>query len=125
MRKYLLMVALFFACSEKKDLLIKTLTATPTSKDSTVTAYNENYLEIKLSVFDDGTWQAEHSITRNYTSDKDYLFKRFLLCDQTGRDLRFKESTEFLNYVSGYGYELVKEVKSKSGLSTDYTLKKK
>ncbi|MFN7492401.1 MAG: hypothetical protein ACK5RG_05755 [Cyclobacteriaceae bacterium] len=125
MKKYLFLFLVFFSCTGKNDLLVKTITSTPTGRDSTVTAYKDNYLEIRLSVFDNGTWEASHKISSKYNSASDFYFKGFSLCDENGKTLRFKESTEFLNHASSCGFELVKESKTFDGLAIEYTFKKK
>lgn len=87
-------------------------------KDS-VTVFDADYLEVDLNSYrrDSLHWFEGKKETGN---GLDF----FKIADQSGALIKFQNSTEFLNYLSGYGYEMVKE-EQKSRYVTSFTFKKK
>ncbi|MFC2119192.1 hypothetical protein ACFLSY_11170 [Bacteroidota bacterium] len=113
--------------SKKPQVYIKTVSAVGVDenqvKTDTITTIDTDYFEVGLYLMVDET---------NYTTKKDIVkptsienFKSvfFYLVDNDGMKINFKGSTEFLNFMSERGYEMVDQVKF--DYHTDYTFKKR
>jgi hypothetical protein len=125
-------ILLISACNTSKSssksdqLYIKTTTATGTGENQKVveviSEVTSDYFEVSLSALIDGTYEGEKTIEES-TSVVNYKYIFFQISDKDGVLIKFKESTEFLNFMSAHGYEMIDQVKNRYG--GDYTFKKK
>jgi hypothetical protein len=113
-------------------LFIQTIDVSGTGKSQvkkeSISVVTQDYFEVSLS-----SYKPEAGGTRYYkakrdlispTSTKDFKMKLFFIVkDDKGTELRFVDSTEFLNFMSAHGYKMVDQVKDK--FRTDYTFQKK
>lgn len=108
-------------------LYIKTVTVTGTGSNENrkekITAITTDYFEVGLEeLANDSGYSAQKTITEP-TSMENFKLEFFSIVDVDGKDISFKTTTEFLNYMAGHGYEMVDQTKKRYG--TDYTFKRK
>ena len=95
-----------------------------------ITTINSDYFEVSLSSYGnvnpnkagDSGFRAGKEI-ENPKIDAEFRYVFFDITDKDGTILDFKTSTDFLNFMSERGYEMIDQIKSK--YHTDYTFKKK
>ncbi len=114
-----LIILMAIACScgiDNKPIYI----ATYKSIDSVVVSeVKDDYFEISLHSMQSGT---NYKASKEYKdSEGDWVF--IDIVDMEGERIRFTNSTEFLNFISERGYEMVDQSKEK--YITHYTFKKK
>ena len=113
--------------SKSEKLYIKTTTVTGVDKKQVKTdvnsVVNSDYFEVSLSAYADYTYYKGQRDIVTPTSIENFKSVFFIIVDKDGNDIKFKESTEFLNFMSAHGYEMVDQVKNDYG--ADYTFKKK
>ena len=80
------------------------------SKDSVMSVFNKDYLNVKLSLYLKGSFKAE-------------VDDLTIISDEKGEDVWFEGSTQFLNFMSDKGYDMVDQTKNK--YSIDYTFRKR
>lgn len=115
-------------------LYIQTITAVGTGDKQkmtkAITIINSDYFEVSLNSFGnvnpnqagDSGFRAGKEI-ESPKIDVEFRSVFFDVTDKDGTILEFKTSTQFLNFMSERGYEMVDQIKSK--YHTDYTFKKK
>lgn len=112
--------------SKTEKLFIKTTSATGINekqvKTETISEVTSDYFEIGLSSLDSGGYGAtKEVITPEVGKEFKYVF--FYVVNKDGSSIKFTTSTEFLNYMSARGYDMVDQIKNEYG--ADYTFKKK
>jgi uncharacterized lipoprotein YajG len=112
--------------SKTEKLFIKTVSATGTGENQksteTISEVTSDYFEIKLAALTDVGYGAQKDvITPEVGKEFKYVF--FYIVNEDGSNIKFTTSTEFLNYMSLRGYEMVDQIKNEYG--TDYIFKKK
>lgn len=112
--------------SNSEKLYIKTTTAIGVGENQwsteAVSEVTSDYFEVILSSLTDHVFEGE-KILEKPTSKENFKYVFFVISDKDGNQIKFKESTEFLNYMSAHGYKLVDQVKNDYG--ADYTFKRK
>jgi hypothetical protein len=113
--------------SKKADkLYIKTTDVTGVDekqiKKETISEVTSDYFEATLGSQSDGGYLAEKVIAES-ESIKNFKYVFFTIVDQNSTNIKFQTSTEFLNFMSKHGYELVTQIPNEYG--GDYTFKKK
>ena len=91
-------------------------------KKETVSEVNTDYFEVSLASQTTGGYLAQKDLVIP-TSMEDFKSTFITIVDQSENDIKFMTSTEFLNYMSGHGYEMVDQALNEYG--GDYTFKKK
>lgn len=109
-------------------LYITTFTFTDTGAnqkaDSAITVINSDYFEVSLySLVDKSKGYYAKKDIENATSLDNYRYIFLEITTKDAEDVYFKNSTEFLNYMSEHNYEMVDQEKHQ--YRTDYTFKKK
>ena len=92
-----------------------------TKKDSMATISSE-YIEVSLNSMTGGYFSAKYEVVKP-ASLVGFKYIFFKISDEQGNELRFQESTEFLNFMAEHGYGVVSQAKFE--LSTDYTFNRK
>jgi hypothetical protein len=112
--------------SKTEKLIIKTTTATGTGqyqkKDEVISEVTSDYFEIGLSSQTTGGYLAQKDIVVPKIGEP-FKFVFFTISQKDGNNIKFMTSTEFLNFMSAHGYEMVDQLKNDYG--ADYTFKKK
>lgn len=112
--------------SKSEKLLIKTYEITGMLEDQvkkeTINEVDSDYFEISLDSQTTGGYLAHKDLVKP-TSVEDFKSTFITIVDQAGEAVIFMTSTEFLNYMSGHGYEMVDQALNEYG--GDYTFKRK
>jgi hypothetical protein len=113
---------------ERLRLYLNRVVGTPQGKRDSVRVYESAYLETTLSMYSgaaDGStsYRAGRKLEDNFKSKTDYKFVWDNVTNEDGSDLKFKSSTDFLNYMADRGYDLVS--KKDNQYSSDYIFKRK
>lgn len=91
--------------------------------DNKTSIVNSDYFEIGLGIMGDNkTYMTNKEIEKPTMAD-DFHSVSISITDEKGDLIKFSGTTEFLNFMSSHGYEMVDQVKNKYG--ADYTFKKK
>jgi hypothetical protein len=112
--------------SRTETLYIKTTTAEEIGKEmkksEVVSVINTDYFEVGLSSQTTGGFLAQKDIVEPKI---DIPFKSvfFQVCQKEGTNIKFMTTTEFLNFMSAHGYDMVNQIPNNYG--ADYTFKKK
>lgn len=111
----------------KSDLYILTSTINgldekQVRKDS-LTMVDSDYFEVSLESMANGTLFKARKELSKPSIGKEFHMGYFEVVDGNGKSLRFKTSSEFLNFMSLKGYDMADQTKSK--YQTDYTFKRK
>lgn len=139
MRKYYYLLILLVSCTKPVGPQLNIVTThyesvagnKPVRKDS-VSVFDADYLEITLSSYSKKDsarwWEATREFGSGYKKGTEETTKVFVsdffkISDATGKPVAFANSTDFLNYMSKFGYEMVMQGR-KEEFSTDYTFKK-
>ena len=110
-----------------KEIFIKTAITTENSSkkdlDSIISysSIHSNYFEVALYSMEHGGYMAE-KVTDESLVGEPFRMTLFVITDIKRNPIRFKSSTDFLNFMSEHDYNMVTEMKSK--YRTDYTFKK-
>jgi hypothetical protein len=91
-------------------------------KKETISEVITDYFECELSSQEDGGYHAQKDIVTP-TSIENFKFVFFTIVEKDGNEIHFMTSTDFLNYMSAHGYEMVTQIPNEYG--GDYTFKKK
>lgn len=109
-----------------EKLIIKTTDVTGVDKKQvkklTISEINTDYFECELMSQTDGGYHAQKNIVTP-KSIEDFKFVFFTIVDKDSKEIHFMTSTEFLNFMSSHGYELVTQIPNQYG--GDYTFKRK
>jgi hypothetical protein len=112
--------------SKVEKLYIKTTTATESGKDmqktEIISEITSDYFEATLDEQTTGGYLAQKDIVLPEVG-KPFKSVFFQISQKDGTLIKFMTSTEFLNYMSAHGYELVTQIPNEYG--GDYTFKKK
>ena len=112
--------------SSAEPLYIKTTDVTGVDeeqiKKETISEVTLDYFEVSLSSQTDGGYHADKDIITP-TSIENFKAVFFTIVDKDRQEIHFLTSTEFLNFMSAHGYELVSQLLNEYG--GDYTFKKK
>ena len=112
--------------SKTEKLYIKTTLAeevgTEMKKKETISEITSDYFEVSLSSQSTGGYLAQKDIIEPVPG-KPFKAEFFQISDKEGNNIKFITSTEFLNFMSAHGYELVDQLPNEYG--GNYTLKKK
>jgi len=112
--------------NEKPRLYIKTVTVIGIDENQietdTITIIDYDYFEIGLYLRTDEGFMTNKDVIKA-TSIENYKAVEFRIVQEDGSNIMFKSSTEFLNFMSKRGYDMIDQLKSK--YHTDYTFKKK
>jgi hypothetical protein len=114
------------ASSKAETLYIKTTTAEKIGKDmkksEVVSKINTDYIEVGLSSQTTGGYLTQKDIVE---PKLDIPFKSvfFQVCQKDGTNIKFMTTTEFLNFMSAHGYDMVTQIPNQYG--GDYTFKRK
>ena len=115
----IMMSIIMTSCNQQKSrLYIKTVTVIGIDENQvetdTITIINSDYFEIGLYL---GSSEEPSFITKKDvikpTSIENYKAVLFRIVQEDGNDIIFKSSTEFLNFMSKRGYEMIDQLKSK------------
>lgn len=113
--------------TKNEKLYIKTIDITGVDekevKKETISEVTSDYFEVSLSAYDHFNYYKGERDLVAPTSIENFKSVFFTIIDKNGNDIQFKESTEFLNFMSTHGYEMVDQIKNEYG--GDYTFKKK
>lgn len=119
-----------FFHNNSEPIYIKTITSEGNAVDmknvktiSKITNLSTDYFEVSLSILADKDLYIASKDIEKPSSIEKYKSVSFVISDEKGKNLNFKTSTEFLDFMSKHGYEMVDQ--NKSEYSTDYTFKKK
>ena len=111
---------------ENSTLYIKSVEATGTDTSQmkiNVSSVSSDYFEIGLEEAGNGShYVAEKTIEQKMSMDN-FKSSFFFIVNKKGEQMKFKTSTEFLNFMSARDYEMVDQAKKRYGI--DYTFKKK
>lgn len=109
--------------SKFEKLIIKTTDVTGIDekqvKKETISEVN---FECELSAQTDGGYHAQKDIVTPKSVDN-FKFVFFTIVDKDKKEIHFMTSTDFLNFMSSHGYELVTQIPNQYG--GDYTFKRK
>jgi hypothetical protein len=112
--------------SKTEKLIIKTTTVIGTGKDQkeddVISEVTSDYFEVGLSEQTTGGYLAQKDIVLPKIGEP-FKFVFFRILQKDGTNINFMTSTEFLNFMSAHGYEMVDQLKNDYG--ADYTFKKK
>jgi hypothetical protein len=128
-----LSMILFYSCNHNRTrtaklekLFIKTTVAeeagSEMKKNETISEITSDYFEVSLSSQTDGGFHAQKDIIEPEPG-KPFKAEFFQISQQNGTLIKFMTSTEFLNFMSAHGYELVDQIPNQYG--GDYTFKRK
>ena len=123
MRLFILMIicTLISCKQEQKFINIKTLSGNIEKQNEVTTQFKDKYLEIGLTSINSGAaYIATKEIKRATLEDP--TATQIVIVDEASKPMQFQSATEFLNYMSSFGYEMVDQKKHKYG--ADYTFKK-
>lgn len=128
-------VCLLLACScnsspknsnKFEKLIIKTTDVSGVAdkqvKKETISEVSTDYFECELSEQTDGGYHAQKDIITPESVDN-FKFVFFTIVDKDKNEIHFMTSTDFLNFMSAHGYELVSQIPNQYG--GDYTFKRK
>ena len=125
-------ILLLISCNNKKststkyeEFYIKTTLAigsgSEMKKTETISKITSDYFEVSLSSQTDGGFLAEKDIIEPVPGEP-FKAEFFQISDKDGNNIKFMTSTEFLNFMSAHGYDLVNQIPNAYG--GDYTFKK-
>lgn len=128
-----LVVISFYSCTQNRKntskfdkLFIKTTLAeevgSEMKKNETISEITSDYFEVSLSAQTTGGFHAQKDITEPEPG-KPFKAEFFQISEQNGTLIKFMTSTEFLNFMSAHGYDLVDQIPNQYG--GDYTFKRK
>lgn len=109
-------------CDHKNPLYMKTTTLLQESKLDTISKVTSDYLEVDLTEMNNKKYKGKKLLQNNYSKDN-YKAIFFEIVDEKGNLLWFNNSSEFLNYISERGYEMVDKKETQYHIS--YTFKRK
>lgn len=125
----LITVVFLTSCETKPDLYIMTNTVIKKDDVNTgskvKTLYSDSYLEISLSISndDENKYIAAETIKKaKIDNTGEFTRTQIYIVNESGEDVLFNTSTEFLNYMADRGYHM--ENKEEGKYSTKYTFKK-
>jgi hypothetical protein len=101
---------------------MKTTTLLQESKLDTISKVTSDYLEVDLTEMNNKKYKGKKLLQNNYSKDN-YKAIFFEIVDEKGNLLWFNNSSEFLNYISERGYEMVDKKETQYHIS--YTFKRK
>ena len=121
-----ILLVLVYSCSNKggkalniKESVFTAIDGKAKSVDSFYT-FDKSNLEIDLKgVYDGSKFEATKQI---YQSERADNAINIFLVDENKKDIFFKSSTDFLNYMTDYGYEMIDKKETKYG--AQYVFKK-
>lgn len=120
---FLTLLSISAICQNKEQIRIKTFTTDGDKISEMVSSVTSDYFEISLMSINKGAaFIGENDIERPKMGVPFHKIS-FDIVDKSGEIIKFKESTEFLNYMSSHGYSMVDQKKER--FHTDYTFKKK
>lgn len=123
----LLAIALFISCNQTEKLYIRTYTTiTEDGKQvttDTVSAVNGDYFDIDLNSVNNGEHYIGSKNIESPTSMENFRLIRVAVTDDKGDVLKFKSTTDFMNFMSVRGFEMKDQKDKRYG--TAYTFKKK
>jgi hypothetical protein len=109
-----------------EKLYIKTISATGVDKNQvkteTISEVTTDYFEVGLGSLTTGGYSGQKDIITPEVG-KEFKFVFFYIVKKDGSNITFTTSTEFLNFMSARGYEMVDQLKNNYG--ADYTFKKR
>jgi hypothetical protein len=121
---------LLIACNNinkrAETLYIETTTANGSGNDmkvdKVVSTIATDYFEVSLEAQTTGGFLAQQDIV---IPEVGIPFKAvfFRICEKDGTNIKFMTSTDFLNFMSSHGYEMVTQIPNEYG--GDYTFKRK
>lgn len=128
-----LVIISFSSCTQNKKstskfdkLFIKTTLAeevgSEMKKNETISEITTEYFEVALSAQTDGGFHAQKDIIEPELG-KPFKAEFFQISEVNGTLIKFMTSTEFLNFMSAHGYDLVDQIPNQYG--GDYTFKRK
>jgi hypothetical protein len=88
----------------------------------TISEISSDYFEVSLSSQTDGGYHAQKDVIEPIPGQP-FKAEFFQMSEQNGTLIKFMTSTEFLNFMSAHGYELVNQITNEYG--GDYTFKRK
>ena len=108
------LIVLIISCNKKSEIHINISTTTEINKemntiDSTY-LLNSDYFEIELQSYKNGEYfKAEKDLIKPQPFE---IFKLVTLriIDKNGNSIEFKNSTDFLNFMSSNGYEMQEKI---------------
>lgn len=126
---FLFFITVILSCQSKetKHITIKTTTVKGQSgreqrKDS-ISIVSSEYFNVNLESVNNGEFYVARESVRESIVGSEIDFELINVVDDKGKELRFKDSTQFLNFMGERGYEM-KEQKEKK-FSFSYTFKRK
>ncbi len=136
MKKAFLFVitVLIVSCSKKNELpglYIRTSDVKGSAvsnnqvKKDTLTVVDSEYFEVGLYAYEEGEYyEAQQILVKpDYGAGEDFKTKYYFVTDSLGKEIEYKNSTEFLNFMSARGYDMTDQAKHE--WHTDYTFKRK
>ena len=112
--------------SKFETLYIKTTTAKGSGKDmiksESISQISTDYFEVTLESLSSGGFMADKDIIEPRIGEPFYMVS-FQISQKDGTDIVFLTSTDFLNFMSTHGYNLVNQIPNEYG--GDYTFKRK
>jgi hypothetical protein len=112
--------------SKSEKLFIKTSSITGVDKNQVrkeaISDFTSDYFEVELNSLTTGGYGATKQILKP-ESIENYKDVFFYIVNKDGSSITFTTSTEFLNFMSAHGYDLVNQIPDQYG--GDYTFKKK
>jgi len=110
------------------QLTIKTTTVVGEAKTEVVSIIKDAYFEAQLDACSNEKiglyYNVRNVIEEGKITNKVFTTKFSEVVDKsTKQSIKFKTSTEFLNFMASNGYDMVDQIKSK--YHTNYTFKKK
>ena len=109
----------------EKLYIMTTLAEQPGSEMKTTKTMSEissDYFEVSLASQIDGGYLAQKDVIKPIPGQP-FKAKFFQISEKNGTLINFMTSTEFLNFMSAHGYELVNQIPGEYG--GDYTFKRK
>jgi len=112
---------------QKSELYIITTTVHGMDKQEvrkdTLTMIDSDYFEVSLQPMMNGAiYKAGKDLVKP-SIGREFQMVFFEVVDKEGKKLRFKDTTEFLNFMASKGYTMVDQTKGK--YNTDYTFRKR
>jgi hypothetical protein len=92
------------------------------NKKETVSEISTDYFEVSLSAQTTGGFLAQKDIIEPIPGEP-FKAEFFQISDKDGVNIKFMTSTEFLNFMSAHGYDMVNQIPNQYG--GDYTFKRK
>ena len=112
--------------SKSETLYVEKTSADETSgKDvtvKTVMAISTDYFEVSLEAQTTGGYLAQQTLEQSRPGEP-FKWIFITVANKDGSPIKFMTSTDFLNFMSAHGYEMVTQIPNQYG--GDYTFKRK